>query len=70
MDRVEFEADGLTLVGDLRAPASGGPAPGLVFTGPFTGVRDQVTGLYAERLTRIRIRHACVRSSHLRRISR
>jgi fermentation-respiration switch protein FrsA (DUF1100 family) len=51
MDRVEFEADGLTLVGDLRAPASGGPAPGLVFTGPFTGVRDQVTGLYAERLT-------------------
>jgi fermentation-respiration switch protein FrsA (DUF1100 family) len=51
MERVEFEADGLTLVGDLRAPESGGPAPGLVFTGPFTGVRDQVTGLYAERLT-------------------
>ncbi len=50
MERVEFEADGLTLVGDLRVPASGGPAPGLVFTGPFTGVRDQVTGLYAERL--------------------
>lgn len=50
MERVEFEADGLTLVGDFRVPASGGPAPGLVFTGPFTGVRDQVTGLYAERL--------------------
>ncbi|HEX5189595.1 MAG TPA: alpha/beta hydrolase [Streptosporangiaceae bacterium] len=50
MDRVEFEADGLTLVGDLRLPPSGGPAPGLVFTGPFTGVRDQVTGLYADRL--------------------
>ncbi|HEX6934701.1 MAG TPA: alpha/beta hydrolase [Streptosporangiaceae bacterium] len=49
MERVEFEADGLTLVGDLRVPAAG-PAPGLVFTGPFTGVRDQVTGLYAERL--------------------
>lgn len=50
MERVEFEADGITLVGDLRAPSLGGRAPGLVFTGPFTGVRDQVTGLYAERL--------------------
>jgi uncharacterized protein len=50
MERVEFEVDGLTLVGDLRAPAAGGRAPGLVFTGPFTGVRDQVTGLYADRL--------------------
>jgi uncharacterized protein len=51
MGRVEFESDGFTLVGDLRVSASGGPTPGLVFTGPFTGVRDQVTGLYAERLT-------------------
>ena len=50
MERVELEADGLTLVGDLRVPSPGGRAPGLVFTGPFTGVRDQVTGLYAERL--------------------
>jgi hypothetical protein len=50
MERVEFEADGLTLVGDLRAPSAGGRLPGLVLTGPFTGVRDQVTGLYAERL--------------------
>ena len=50
MERVEFEADGITLVGDLRAPSAGDHAPGLVFTGPFTGVRDQVTGLYAERL--------------------
>ncbi len=50
MERVEFRADGITLVGDLRTPAAGGRAPGLVFTGPFTGVRDQVTGLYAERL--------------------
>jgi len=51
MERVQFEADDLTLVGDLRVPESGGPAPGLVFTGPFTGVRDQVTGLYADRLS-------------------
>ncbi|MBF8185868.1 alpha/beta hydrolase [Nonomuraea sp. K274] len=49
--RVEFVADGLTLAGDLRVPEGGEPCPGLVFTGPFTGVRDQVTGRYAERLT-------------------
>jgi fermentation-respiration switch protein FrsA (DUF1100 family) len=49
--RIEFAADGVTLVGDLRLPESDGPHPALVFTGPFTGVRDQVTGLYAERLT-------------------
>ena len=50
MERVEFEADGITLVGDLRARSADRRMPGLVFTGPFTGVRDQVTGLYAERL--------------------
>ena len=50
MERVELDADGITLVGDLRVPPPGGRAAGLVFTGPFTGVRDQVTGLYAERL--------------------
>lgn len=48
--RVEFAADGIGLVGELRLPPLQGPAPALVFTGPFTGVRDQVTGLYAERL--------------------
>ncbi|MEO3797281.1 alpha/beta hydrolase [Nonomuraea sp. B10E15] len=48
--RAEFVVGGLTLVGDLRVPEGGGPRPGLVFTGPFTGVRDQVTGLYAARL--------------------
>jgi len=50
VERVELEADGITLAGDLRVPSPGGRAPGLVFTGPFTGVRDQVTGLYAGRL--------------------
>lgn len=50
MQRVRWKADGLTLVGDLRLPSRSGRAPGLVFTGPFTGVRDQVTGLYAELL--------------------
>jgi fermentation-respiration switch protein FrsA (DUF1100 family) len=51
MERVDLAADGIRLVGDLRVPSAGGRAPGLVFTGPFTGVRDQVTGLYAGRLT-------------------
>lgn len=50
MEQVRWAADGLMLMGDLRVPAQAGRRPGLVFTGPFTGVRDQVTGLYAERL--------------------
>jgi fermentation-respiration switch protein FrsA (DUF1100 family) len=50
MERVEFGADGITMVGDLRVPPVSSRVPGLVFTGPFTGVRDQVAGLYAERL--------------------
>ncbi|GAA3098816.1 alpha/beta hydrolase [Streptosporangium carneum] len=50
-ERVEFDVDGITLVGDLRVPSQAGPRPGLVLTGPFTGTRDQVTGLYAARLT-------------------
>jgi len=51
VERVEWAADGITLVGDVRVPsARAGRYPGLVFTGPFTGVRDQVTGLYADRL--------------------
>src|SRR5215470_17999226 len=48
-ERVEFRSDGLTLVGDLRAQP-GERRPGLVFTGPFTGTRDQVTGTYAAAL--------------------
>jgi uncharacterized protein len=46
--RTEFFSDGITLVGDLRI--AGPDAPGLVLTGPFTGVKEQVTGHYAERL--------------------
>ncbi len=49
--RVEFTAGTLRLVGELRVPTGPGPHPALVFTGPFTGVKEQVTGLYAERLT-------------------
>lgn len=46
---VTFPSDGLTLAGDLRLPAPGvaSPAPAIVFTGPLSGVKEQVTGLYA-----------------------
>lgn len=47
-ERVTFTADGLTLVGDLRIAGAGAPA--VVLTGPFTGVKEQVTGTYAARL--------------------
>ncbi|MFG1922792.1 alpha/beta hydrolase [Cryptosporangium sp. NPDC048952] len=44
--RVQFEAEGLQLVGELRQ--TDGPA--VVLTGPFTGVKEQVVGRYAELL--------------------
>lgn len=51
---VTIPVDGLTLAGHLRLPpgTDGTPLPGLVFTGPFTGVKEQVAGDYAERLAR------------------
>jgi fermentation-respiration switch protein FrsA (DUF1100 family) len=54
VDAVTFESDGLLLAGDLRRPSA--PLdpllPALVFTGPFTGVKEQVVGLYADLLAR------------------
>ncbi len=49
MERVVFGTAGL--VGLLRLPEGSGPWPGIVLTGPFTGVKEQVAGVYAERLT-------------------
>lgn len=46
---VTFEADGLTLVGTLTDAGPGAPA--VVLTGPFTGVKEQVVGRYAELLS-------------------
>jgi fermentation-respiration switch protein FrsA (DUF1100 family) len=46
--RVTFNADGVTLVGNLAVAADGAPAA--VLTGPFTGVKEQVTGGYAALL--------------------
>ncbi len=48
---VTFVSDGLTLAGHLRIPAGAtGPLPALAFTGPLTGVKEQVTGSYADSL--------------------
>jgi dienelactone hydrolase len=51
--RVSFSSDGIELVGILRTPegSSGERLPALVFTGPLTGVKEQVVSNYAERLT-------------------
>jgi fermentation-respiration switch protein FrsA (DUF1100 family) len=53
MEVVSFDIGGETVVGHLFLP--GGVAeqnawPGLVFSGPYTGVKEQVTGTYAKRL--------------------
>jgi uncharacterized protein len=48
---VAFRSDGLTLAAHLRLPSGPAPAPGLTFTGPLTGVKEQVVANYAERLT-------------------
>jgi len=50
--RICFADDGVDLVGTLRLPAADGPVPALAVTGPFTGVKDQVAGVYADRLAR------------------
>lgn len=48
---VAFVSDGLTLAGHLRVPQGRAePMPALVFTGPLTGVKEQVAGSYAEAL--------------------
>ncbi|GAA3385869.1 alpha/beta hydrolase [Cryptosporangium minutisporangium] len=50
----EFHSDGLALAGVLRVPSGAAPDggwPALVFTGPLSGVKEQVVGGYAERLT-------------------
>ncbi len=49
---LNFRSGDIDLAGVLRLPESDGPVPGLVFTGPFTGVKDQVVGRYADRLAR------------------
>ncbi len=45
-----INAFGIPLAGELRLPHGSGPHPGLVFTGPFTGVKEQVVAIYATAL--------------------
>jgi len=52
IERVAFTSEGITLVGHLRLPSVATAAPAVVLTGPFTGVKDQVVGVYADRLSR------------------
>ncbi len=47
-----FASDGIELAGHLRLPAGHrGLGPAVVLTGPLSGVKEQVVGAYAERLT-------------------
>lgn len=53
IDTVVIDIAGpVPLAGVLRVPAGAtAPGPALVLTGPFTGVKEQVVGLYAEALS-------------------
>jgi fermentation-respiration switch protein FrsA (DUF1100 family) len=51
MEHVTFTSSGLKIAGHLHMPdGAGNGLPALVLTGPLTGVKDQVVGVYAERL--------------------
>ncbi|WP_261300731.1 alpha/beta hydrolase [Paenibacillus andongensis] len=53
MEKISFQADGLTVVGQVFLPQSavrGGKLPALVFEGPMTGLKDQVVEVYAKKL--------------------
>ncbi|MGE5136512.1 MAG: alpha/beta hydrolase [Gemmatimonadota bacterium] len=48
---LEFQVRGQRVAGLLRTPrGAAGPLPGVVLTGPFTGVKEQVVSVYARRL--------------------
>jgi hypothetical protein len=47
---IAFEVDSDNVVGVLRIPDVARPIPALVFAGPLTSVKDQVTGNYAQAL--------------------
>lgn len=51
MKRVEFESDGITLVGHLHLPEGAtSPSPAVVIIGPMTYVKEQAPTEYARRL--------------------
>jgi uncharacterized protein len=53
--KVEFLSDGLKIVGNLFKPDNfkeGDVLPAVIVAGPMTGVKEQVAGLWAERLAK------------------
>jgi len=50
VEQITFSSDEVELVGELRLPEAAGPRPAVALTGPFTGVKEQVVGAYAELL--------------------
>ena len=54
-EKVEFLSDGLKIVGNLFKPDNfkeGDVLPAVIVAGPMTGVKEQVAGLWAERLAK------------------
>jgi fermentation-respiration switch protein FrsA (DUF1100 family) len=49
VQKIAFTSFGARIEGDLHLPEGTGPWPAVVLTGPFAGVKEQVTGGYAER---------------------
>jgi fermentation-respiration switch protein FrsA (DUF1100 family) len=49
VEKIEFTSDGYRLVGELHLPQPGAQRGAVVLTGPFSGVKEQVTGFHAER---------------------
>lgn len=53
--KIEFWSEGQIVVGNLFKPDNfkeGDVLPGIVLAGPMTGVKEQVVGLYAERIAK------------------
>ncbi|MEM9555912.1 MAG: alpha/beta fold hydrolase [Acidobacteriota bacterium] len=53
IETVEFESSGSRLVGDLYLPdgvSATAPAPGVIVTGAWTTIKEQMPGLYAMKL--------------------
>ncbi|WP_205479035.1 alpha/beta hydrolase [Sphingomonas arenae] len=51
-ERIRFEVEGSSVVGDLHLPTAPGQHPAVVVAGPMTSVKEQVTGVYAAALAR------------------
>src|SRR5215469_471645 len=49
-ERVTFGSEDVRLTGEFRHADQVHPQPGVVLTGPFTGVKEQVVGTYARIL--------------------